>query len=261
MDIIVENLTTGYGGTAIIQHMDLVIPSGKVTVLIGGNGCGKSTLLKTMCRIITPIKGRVLMEGKSIHDTDAHELARKIAILPQQPSAPEGLTVEELVGYGRAPYRRGIFNRLSADDRLRIDWALAVTNTEELRKRELGELSGGQRQRAWIAMAVAQDTDVLFLDEPTSFLDIAHQLEVLELVRMLHDTYGKTVVMVLHELNQAARYADYMIAMKAGHVVCKGEPDQVMTTDVLREVFSIEAAIMIDSHTGRPLCNPLGIVK
>ncbi|MBS4913361.1 MAG: ABC transporter ATP-binding protein [Veillonella sp.] len=255
-DIVIENLTTGYDKKAIIDHLNLTIPRGKITTLIGANGCGKSTLLKTICRIIKPMNGAVYLDGTSIHDVPTHELAKKLAILPQHPTAPEGLTVRELISYGRAPYRNGIFSKVNKEDKAYVDWALEITHLKELADRPIHSLSGGQRQRAWIAMAVAQDTDILFLDEPTSFLDIAHQLEVLQLVDYLNTKFGKTIVMVLHELNQAARFADNIIAMKAGEVRFQGTPEDVITDEMLRDVFNITAMIMRDPVTRMPFCIP-----
>lgn len=255
-DIIIENLTTGYDKKVIIEDLNLTIPRGKITTLIGANGCGKSTLLKTICRIIKPMGGSVYLDGESIHDVPTHELARKLAILPQHPTAPEGLTVRELISYGRAPYRNGIFSKVNKEDKEYVNWALEVTHLQELAERPIHSLSGGQRQRAWIAMAVAQDTDILFLDEPTSFLDIAHQLEVLQLVDYLNTKFGKTIVMVLHELNQAARFADNIIAMKNGEVLFQGTPETVFTDEMLRDVFNITAMIMRDPVTRMPFCIP-----
>ncbi|WP_298704793.1 ABC transporter ATP-binding protein [uncultured Veillonella sp.] len=255
-DIQIENLRTGYDKKVIIDNLNLTIPRGKITTLIGSNGCGKSTLLKTICRIIKPMSGSVYLDGQSIHDIPTHELAKKVAILPQHPTAPEGLTVRELISYGRAPYRNGIFSKTSKEDRDYVNWAMKITHLEELADRPIHRLSGGQRQHAWIAMAVAQDTDVLFLDEPTSFLDIAHQLEVLQLVDYLNTEFNKTVIMVLHELNQAARFADHIIAMKAGTVRFEGTAQEVFTNEMLHDVFNITAMIMRDPVTGLPFCIP-----
>lgn len=252
----VRSLQAGYEETMVINGLDLTIPKGAITALIGANGCGKSTLLKTICRILQPMGGGVYLDGRSIHERNTADLAREMAILPQQPTAPQGLTVRELVAYGRSPYRRGLWGRLSRDDREMIDWALAATGLVSLADRPIDQLSGGQRQRAWIAMAVAQDTDIVFLDEPTSFLDIAHQLEIMKVVSTLHREKGKTIIMVLHELNQAARFADYMVAMRKGIIVTTGTPTAVMTPDILRQVFGITATVMTDPYTGRPFCIP-----
>lgn len=255
-DIIIENLRTGYDKKVIIDNLNLAIPRGKITTLIGSNGCGKSTLLKTICRIIKPMAGDVYVDGQSIYAVPTHELAKKVAILPQHPTAPEGLTVRELISYGRAPYKHGVFSKASKEDRDYVNWAMKITHLEELAELPIHRLSGGQRQRAWIAMAVAQDTDILFLDEPTSFLDIAHQLEVLQLVDYLNTEFNKTVIMVLHELNQAARFADHIIAMKEGTVRFQGTSEEVFTNEMLQEVFNITAMIMRDPMTSLPFCIP-----
>lgn len=178
----VRSLQAGYDDNIVIDELNLTIPKGSITALIGANGCGKSTLLKTICRILQPMGGSVYLDGRSIHERNTAELAREMAILPQQPTAPQGLTVRELVAYGRSPYRSGLWGRLSSKDREMIDWALSATGLTSLADQSIDQLSGGQRQRAWIAMAVAQDTDIVFLDEPTSFLDIAHQLEIMKVV-------------------------------------------------------------------------------
>ena len=252
----VRSLQAGYEDTIVIDGLDLTIPKGAITALIGANGCGKSTLLKTICRILQPKGGGIYLDGRSIHERNTADLAREMAILPQQPTAPQGLTVRELVAYGRSPYRSGLWGRLTSHDRDMIDWALTATGLMTLADRSIDQLSGGQRQRAWIAMAVAQDTDIVFLDEPTSFLDIAHQLEIMNVVSTLHREKGKTIIMVLHELNQAARFADYMVAMHTGAIVKTGSPTEVMTPDILRRVFGITATVMTDPYTGRPFCIP-----
>lgn len=252
----VRSLQAGYDDNIVIDELNLTIPKGSITALIGANGCGKSTLLKTICRILQPMGGSVYLDGRSIHERNTAELAREMAILPQQPTAPQGLTVRELVAYGRSPYRSGLWGRLSSKDREMIDWALSATGLTSLADRSIDQLSGGQRQRAWIAMAVAQDTDIVFLDEPTSFLDIAHQLEIMKVVSALHREKGKTIIMVLHELNQAARFADFIVAMREGSIVKTGTPEEVMTPTILRRVFGITATVMTDPYTGRPFCIP-----
>ena len=256
MELEARNLKAGYDGAVIIENMNLKIPAGKVTALIGANGCGKSTLLKTICRIQPALDGEVLHDGTSIAETDSRELARRLAILPQHPTAPAGLSVRELVGYGRAPYRSKLFARTTREDRRIVDWALEETDMMDFAERPIEALSGGQRQRAWIAMAIAQDTEMLFLDEPTSFLDVAHQMEVLDLVRHLNEAYNKTVVMVIHELNQAARSSDHLLAMKAGELRYEGSPKEVLTQEMLAEVFGIDAEILEDPRAGSPYCIP-----
>lgn len=259
MQLELKNITTGYDGHAIIENLDLVIPSGKITALIGANGCGKSTLLKTICRIIKPMEGQVLLDGQDMHAMDSRELAKKVAILPQNPSAPGALTVRDLVMYGRAPHKSSLFSRSTKKDRDMVNWALRETDLWEYRDREISNMSGGQRQRAWIAMAIAQDADALFLDEPTSFLDVSHQMDVLHMVDHLNKTYGKTIIMVIHELNEAARFSDYLVAMKRGKILYQGKPHDVFHNDMLRQVFGIDATIMNDPRTGAPFCIPYSL--
>ncbi|EHQ61586.1 ABC transporter ATP-binding protein [Paenibacillus dendritiformis] len=250
-----QKLDIGYSERAIVHNLNLSIPHGKITALVGANGSGKSTILKAMARIMRPSSGGVLLDGRSIHSMSTKEVAKQLAILPQNPSAPDGLTVAELVGYGRFPHQKG-FGSMSADDRDTVAWAITMTGMNAFRERPVDQLSGGQRQRAWIAMALAQQTDILFLDEPTTFLDMAHQLEVLQLLHKLNREEGRTIVMVVHDLNHASRYAQHMVAIKAGTVVREGRPEEVMTPLVLREVFGIEADIVPDPRTGVPLCLP-----
>ncbi|OUM86092.1 MAG: iron-dicitrate transporter ATP-binding subunit [Bacillus thermozeamaize] len=250
-----QQLDIGYGEALIVKNLNLSIPTGKITALVGANGSGKSTILKTMARIMKPRAGVVLLDGKAIHGQSTKEVAKQLAILPQNPIAPEGLTVSELVGYGRFPHQKG-FGSLTRDDREVIRWAIHVTGLEAFSDRPVDQLSGGQRQRAWIAMALAQQTDILFLDEPTTYLDMAHQLEILQLLQKLNRDEGRTIVMVVHDLNHASRYAHHMVAIKSGMVVSEGSPHQVMTKDMLREVFGIEADILTDPRTGVPLCIP-----
>ncbi|MDP1510322.1 ABC transporter ATP-binding protein [Paenibacillus sp. CMAA1739] len=252
------NLDIAYEDRLIVEDLNVEIPQGKITALVGANGSGKSTILKTMARIMNPKGGSVLLDGKSIHKQSTREVAKQLAILPQNPTAPEGLTVTELVSYGRFPYQKG-FGSMKAEDRKMVEWAIQVTGMSEFHDRPIDQLSGGQRQRAWIAMALAQDTDILFLDEPTTFLDMAHQLEVLHLLEYLNTSAERTIVMVVHDLNHAARYAQHMIAIKKGKAKAVGAPTEVMTPDVLREVFGIEADIVTDPRTGVPLCLPYAL--
>ncbi|MCC3379382.1 ABC transporter ATP-binding protein [Paenibacillus farraposensis] len=255
-----SSLDIAYEDRLIVEDLNVEIPQGKITALVGANGSGKSTILKTMARIMNPKGGSVLLDGKSIHKQSTREVAKQLAILPQNPTAPEGLTVTELVSYGRFPYQKG-FGSMKADDRKMVEWAIQVTGMSEFHDRPIDQLSGGQRQRAWIAMALAQDTDILFLDEPTTFLDMAHQLEVLHLLEYLNTSAERTIVMVVHDLNHAARYAQHMIAIKKGKAKAVGAPTEVMTTDVLREVFGIEADIVTDPRTGVPLCLPYALAE
>ncbi|MGM9517175.1 MAG: ABC transporter ATP-binding protein [Acidaminococcus sp.] len=256
MQLTIENLATGYEERVISRQLDFSIPEHKITALIGANGCGKSTLLKTICRIIPPLGGDVRLGGQLLSAWDSRELARHMGILPQNPTAPGELTVEELVMFGRAPYRASFFARSSKKDRDMVQWALAETDMAEFAKRPVQELSGGQRQRAWIAMAIAQDTEILFLDEPTSFLDVAHQMEVLQLVLRLNRQHGKTIIMVIHELNEAARVADHLIAMKKGEIRYSGSPAEVFNREMLGDIFGIDAELLQDPRSGKPFCIP-----
>ena len=247
-----EQVKIGYGDTTIINNLDVEVPDGKVTSIIGPNGCGKSTLLKALSRLLSIKDGAIHLDGQSIHAQSTKEIAKKIAILPQSPEVADGLTVGELVSYGRFPHQKG-FGRLTAEDKKEIDWALSVTGTSEFRHRSINDLSGGQRQRVWIAMALAQRTDIIFLDEPTTYLDICHQLEILELVQKLNKEQGCTIVMVLHDINQAIRFSDHLIAMKEGNIVANGTTQEVLTKDILEKVFNIDVVLDEDPLTGKPL--------
>jgi iron complex transport system ATP-binding protein len=253
-----EDLSLGYQDVLIVQELNLSIPTGKISALVGANGSGKSTILKALARILKPRGGAAYLDGKAIHRQPTKQVARRLAILPQHPDAPDGLTVRELVSYGRFPYQQG-FGGLSEKDRQMIDGALATTGMTVFAERPVGSLSGGQRQRAWIAMALAQGTEVLLLDEPTTFLDMAHQLEVFKLLERLNREQGRTIVMVVHDLNHASRYAQHMVAIAAGEVVVEGSPQVVMTPEMLARVFAIEAEIIPDPRTGVPLCIPYGL--
>jgi len=248
-----ESVSIGYGDRLIVKELSVAIPDRRITTIIGPNGCGKSTLLKAMTRILQPQSGSVVLDGKSISRENTKLLARKLAILPQTPEAASGLTVGELVSYGRYPHQQG-FGRLTKRDYEVIDWALQVTGTSDYKTRTVDALSGGQRQRVWIAMALAQETEMIFLDEPTTYLDLAHQLEVLELLQRLNEEERRTIVMVLHDLNQAARFSDYIVAMKDGRIVKAGAPKEIMRRDVLKQVFRIDAEIGEDPRTGAPMC-------
>lgn len=255
-----EKLTISYDEKLIVDSLAMNIPKGKITTIIGANGCGKSTILKALGRIIKQKSGVVYLNGKDIRELSTKEVAKKMAILPQSPQAPDGLTVSDLVAYGRFPYQKGMGN-LKEEDKKIIEWAIEVTKLEEYANTAIDNLSGGQRQRAWIAMALAQKTDLILLDEPTTYLDMAYQLEVLELLEHLNKTQKCTIVMVLHDLNLAARFADYMIAIKGGKVVSHGEPDKVMTDSVLKETFNIKAEIIKDSISKKPLCLTYNLCK
>ncbi|MBD8070138.1 ABC transporter ATP-binding protein [Bacillus sp. PS06] len=255
-----DDLSIGYGEKLIVKNLSVTIPDHKITTIIGSNGCGKSTLLKAITRIISHQSGTALLDGKDISKQPTKQLAKKMAILPQTPEGAAGLTVGELVSYGRFPYQNG-FGRLSKRDYEVIDWALEVTGTIDYKYRTVDALSGGQRQRVWIAMALAQETDIIFLDEPTTYLDMAHQLEVLELLQKLNREQGRTIIMVLHDLNQAARFADYIIAMKDGEVVKAGACEDVIVPEVLRQVFQIDALIGRDPRTNKPMCITYNLLK
>lgn len=251
--IATENLAVAYDENLVVDDLDMEIPQGKITAIIGPNGCGKSTVLKAVGRILKPKNGMVYLNGDDIQRLTTKEVAQKMAILPQSPQAPAGLTVGELVAYGRFPHQRG-FGKLKPEDKKIISWALEVTKLMEFETTAVDNLSGGQRQRVWIAMALAQQTDLILLDEPTTYLDLAYQLEVLELLYRLNREQGCTIVMVLHDLNLAARFADYMIAIRCGDIICHGAPEEVMTTEVLKETFHINAEIVKEPRTGRPTC-------
>lgn len=255
-----ERLAIAYGERTIVPDLYLRIPDGKVTALVGANGSGKSTILKAMARLLRPQAGNIFLDGKLISQMHTKEVAKLLAILPQNPVSPKGLTVSELVAYGRFPHQKG-FGSLKKEDRDVIRWALDVTGMGALADRSIGQMSGGQRQRAWIAMALAQETDILFLDEPTTFLDMAHQLEVLKLLERLNRDENRTIVMVVHDLNHASLYAHHIVAIKQGEIVCEGSPREVITTEMLRHVFGIESDILSDPRTGSPLCFPYGLAE
>ncbi|MFD7646322.1 ABC transporter ATP-binding protein [Streptomyces sp. CAI-21] len=252
-----EELTLGYADRTVIDSLDLAVPPGRITVIVGANACGKSTLLRSMSRLLAPRAGRVLLDGRQVHRFPAKELARTMGLLPQSPLAPEGITVSDLVGRGRHPHQ-GVFSRWSREDDAAVASALEATQTEELAERAVDELSGGQRQRVWIAMALAQQTDLLLLDEPTTFLDVSHQVEVLDLLTDLNAGRGTTIVMVLHDLNLAARYADHLIALADGRLHAQGTPSEVLTEETVRAVFGLDSRIIEDPVSGRPLMLPIG---
>lgn len=251
------SLTVGYRETNVLSNLSLTIPPGKITALVGSNGCGKSTLLRTLARLLKPRQGNVFLDGTSIFQTPTRETALRLGILPQGPTAPEGLTVQELVGQGRYPHQSWYQQWSEADERA-VRSALAATNMMELRDRQVDSLSGGQRQRAWIAMALAQETEILLLDEPTTYLDLAHQIEVLDLLYELNEKEGRTIVMVLHDLNQACRYAHHLVALKDGTVFAQGEPATILTPEMVHAVFGMECHVTADPLSGTPMCIPAG---
>ncbi len=250
-----EGLRLSYGDRTVIDGLDLELPAGAVTAIVGANGCGKSTLLRGLSRVLKPAGGRVVLDGKDIHALPPKEVARRIGLLPQSPTTPSGVTVAELVALGRHPHQ-GAFRSWSREDERVVAEALEATDTVGLADRSADELSGGQRQRVWIAMVLAQQTDVLLLDEPTSFLDLAHAVDVLDLVRRLNRERGTTVAMVLHDLNLAARYADHLIAVRSGAVVAQGSPADVVTAETIHEVLGLPVTVVPDPVTGSPLVVP-----
>ncbi|AJD32854.1 ABC transporter ATP-binding protein [Clostridium sporogenes] len=258
--ITTRNLAIAYEDKLIVDGLNMNIPKGKITTIIGPNGCGKSTVLKTIGRILKPKEGLVYLNGDDIRNLSTKEVAQKMAILPQSPQAQGGLTVGELVSYGRFPHKKG-FGKLSPEDKKVIQWALDITKLTELEVTMVDNLSGGQRQRVWIAMALAQQTDLILLDEPTTYLDMAYQLEVLELLYNLNREESCTIVMVLHDLNLAARFADYMIAIRSGSIISHGTPEEIMTKKVLKDTFNIDAEIVWGSRTGRPTCISYELIK
>ncbi|GKZ01847.1 iron-dicitrate ABC transporter ATP-binding protein [Paraclostridium bifermentans] len=258
--IITKDLNISYGNIDIVKNLNLNIPKGKITTIIGANGCGKSTILKTIGRIINPKSGSIYINGKNLHEENPTDIAKEMAVLPQNPQAPSGLTVEELISYGRFPHQKG-FGKMNKEDKDIVSWAMEVTKISEFRDRNIDDLSGGQRQRAWIAMALAQETDILLLDEPTTYLDLAHQLEILQLLDELNKNEKRTIVMVIHELNNASRFADHMIGIKKGKIVCEGEAHDVMTKENLKEIFNIDAEIVEDPRTKKPVCLTYDMVK
>jgi iron complex transport system ATP-binding protein len=257
--LIADAVTVGYGATPVVRELSLSVPTGKVTTIVGPNGCGKSTLLRTLARLLKPTAGRVLLDGEPISSVPTREVSQRLALLPQSPIAPDGLLVRDLVGRGRHPHQRW-FSQWSSTDEDVVEEALRLTDTWELRDRAIDQLSGGQRQRAWIAMTLAQDTDLVLLDEPTTFLDLAHQVEVLDLVSRLNRERGRTVAMVLHDLNLAARYSDLVVVMKDGVVVTQGAPGEVLTSELLADVFGLRADVMADPRTGLPVVVPVSDV-
>jgi iron complex transport system ATP-binding protein len=252
-----KSLTLAYDGNTIIKDLNLAIPQGKISVLVGANGCGKSTLLRGLARLLKPSNGAVYLDGESIFRLSTKEVAKQLGILPQSPVAPEGLTVQDLVAQGRYPYQSWLQQWSEVDEKI-VNQALEITNLIELSERALDTLSGGQRQRAWIAMALAQDTDILLLDEPTTFLDLAHQIEVLDLLYDLNKLQHRTIVMVLHDLNQACRYADYLVAVKEGRIFTAGKPQEVMNEEMVKEVFRLDCRVVDDPVVGTPMCIPIG---
>jgi iron complex transport system ATP-binding protein len=253
-----RNLTVGYDADPVIDGLDLALPASGITMIVGGNGCGKSTLLRTLARLLKPRTGSVLLDGSAIAQLPTKEVARIVGLLPQAPVAPDGISVADLVDRGRTPHRGWLGGRDRRDDEVVAD-ALHVTGMAEFAERTIDELSGGQRQRAWVAMALAQEPDILLLDEPTTYLDLAHQVELLQLLVRLSRERGTQVVVVMHELNLATRYADHLIAMRDGRVVAEGAPSDVVTVELLRDVFDLEAVVVPDPIAGTPMIVPVDV--
>ncbi|TAI89606.1 Fe(3+) dicitrate ABC transporter ATP-binding protein FecE [Pectobacterium versatile] len=252
MELTTQNLTAGYGDKRILDGLSLSLPAGKITALLGPNGCGKSTLLKCFAKLLTPESGTIQLNGKPLSTFSARQLSRHLALLPQQHLTPEGITVRDMVAYGRSPWL-SLWGRLSPDDRQRVQLAMEKTHIVDLADKRLTDLSGGQRQRAFLAMLLAQDTPVVLLDEPTTYLDINHQVELMKLLHELNQA-GKTVVTVLHDLNQASRYCDHLVMLADGRVIAQGSPREVMKPDLLQQVFSIDAEIHAEPVSGQPMC-------
>ncbi|MEW5810322.1 MAG: ABC transporter ATP-binding protein [Actinomycetota bacterium] len=250
-----ENLSLGYSDTAIVTDLTVAVPDGRITVIVGPNACGKSTLLRGLARLLRPTAGRVVLDGADISSLHTKEVARRVGLLPQTSVAPEGITVADLVARGRFPHQK-LLRQWSSDDEDAVTEAMTLTGVSELADRLVDELSGGQRQRVWVAMVLAQQTPLLLLDEPTTYLDIAHQVELLDLFAMLNRSHGHTVVAVLHDLNHASRYADEIVVMKDGRIVGQGEPRTVVTAELIADVYGLPCQIIDDPQTGTPLIVP-----
>ena len=253
----VKDVSVGYGERTVLDTLNVDIKRGAVTSIVGPNGCGKSTLLRTMSRLLNPTKGEIVLDGKSIHDIPTRKLATQLGLLPQTPIAPDGIVVADLVGRGRTPHQ-GILGRWSQQDYDIVAEALETTGISDLAERSIDELSGGQRQRVWIAMALAQRTDTLLLDEPTTYLDVKHQLDVLDLLTELNRDRGTTIVMILHDLNLAARYSDELVAVSGGKVFAHGHPREVITKENVKSVFGIDSVIITDPVSDQPAVMPIG---
>lgn len=253
-----ENVTLAYDGHVVSDGLDLEVPDGRVTAIVGPNACGKSTLLRALSRLLRPRDGSVILDGQAIHRLPTKEVARRLGLLPQSPIAPDGIAVGDLVARGRTPHQ-SMFQQWSRADEAAVNDALVATGTLDLVDRSVDELSGGQRQRVWIAMALAQQTELLLLDEPTTYLDITHQIEVLDLVATLNREAGRTIVVVLHDLNLACRYAQHVVAMRDGAIIAAGDPRDVITADRVREVFGLDCIVIPDPVSDTPLVVPIGV--
>jgi len=255
--LVAEDVTLAYGDRVVVENLGLTLAPGRITAIVGANGCGKSTLLRALARLLPPKDGRVLLDGKDLDDLHPKAVARVLGLLPQSPIAPEGIVVADLVGRGRHPHQKMLASWSKADYKA-VAEALEATNIEDLAERPVDELSGGQRQRVWIAMALAQDPDILLLDEPTTFLDLTHQIEVLDLLHDLNSRRGTTIAMVLHDLNLAARYADELIAVHGGRVFAHGAPNEIVTEELVEAVFTLDSTVIPDPVSGSPLVIPIG---
>jgi iron-siderophore transport system ATP-binding protein len=256
-DLSADDLTLAYDERTVSRGLSVTIPPGRVTAIVGANACGKSTLLRALARLLRPRAGTVLLDGRDIHSLPTREVATRLGILPQTPLAPSGITVVDLVGRGRYPHQRLVRQWTAADEQAVAD-AMVATETLELAARRVDELSGGQRQRVWIAMALAQDTEIMLLDEPTTFLDLAHQIDVLELLAELNREQGRTIVLVLHDLDHAARYAHHLIAMRDGAIVAEGAPTEIVTEELVLDILGLACQVIADPVSGTPMVVPIG---
>ncbi|MGY0492616.1 ABC transporter ATP-binding protein [Streptomyces sp. WG-D5] len=250
-----RDLTLAYEDRTVVHGLELAVPDGRITAIVGPNACGKSTTLRALGRLLRPAGGAVVLDGKALSALPTKHVARRIGLLPQSPAAPEAITVADLVSRGRGPHQHW-WRQWSDDDERAVTEAMRRTDVTALADRNVDELSGGQRQRVWIALALAQETDILLLDEPTTYLDIAHQVEVLDLLRRLNHDKGRTIALVLHDLNQACRYADHVVAMKDGRIVAEGPPAETVQAALVREVFGLDCVVVPDPVTGSPLVVP-----
>ncbi len=258
--ISVKNLSVAYEDNIIIDNMNLSIPKGEISIIIGANGCGKSTLLKSIARVIKPRSGEIFINEKNIKSQKEKHIATQVAFLPQGPVCPSGITVKELVSFGRFPHQK-LIGGLKTHDKEIIDWAIEETGLKDFADRQVENLSGGQRQRAWIAMTLAQETDIIMLDEPTTYLDISYQLEVLEVLEKLNKQKDITIVIVLHELNNACRFASNIIGLKKGKIICKGIPREVITKENLREIYGIDAKLQLSENKNYPICVDFELIR